>query len=324
VSGPYRFAVIGRGYMGKRHVAAIERHARADVSTIIGRGEALDISGADAVIVSSPDATHPEYVTRLMPTGKFVVCEKPLARTPAEFEAIRGAARGLERRLAVSMNCRFRRRIQDLKSALERGDFGSVRLVRALYYANVDAVLQGKGKAWWLDYPPGILPFLHGGAIHAIDALRFLFGDVERVHCAPVATRGSAALSGDSFVIVLWFAGGPVANLVITGTSFAPNRLQIMLDAEQGSVDERDMYLVTSTHTPEARRLPEEDSGDVDRQLDHFIAVLDGAAAPLNTIDEAFQNFLVIRACEASAAAGTPVHIPHESTAHTLTERTHG
>ena len=324
MSGPYRFAVIGRGYMGRRHLAAIERHAKAAMATVIGRGEALDVSAADAVIVCSPDATHPEYVTRLVPTGKLVLCEKPLARTAAEFEAIRTAARGAERRLAVGMNCRFRRRIQDLKVALARGDFGRVRLVRALYYANVDVVLQGRAKAWWLDYPAGVLPFLHGGAIHALDALRFLFGEVEEVHCVPVATRGSTALSGDGFVVVLRFADGLVADLVITGTSFAPNRLQIMLDGDRGSVDERDSYVATGGAVPEVRPLPDEDSGDIDRQLDHLITVLDGTAAPLNTIDEAFRNFLVIHACEASAASGAPVRVPHASTAHTATETTHG
>lgn len=319
----HRLAIVGRGYMARRHIAAIERHPRVRLCGVIGRGEPLDVSEADAVLICSPDATHPAYVAQLLPTAKLVFCEKPLARTAAEFDTIRRAAPTLDR-LAVGMNCRFRRRIQHLKTLLDERELGRVRLVRGTYSANVDVVLQDGAKRWWLDYPAGMLPFLHGGALHLIDALRFLFGEVEQAQCVPIPTRGSAALGGDSFIVVLWFADGPVAEIVVTGTSYAPNRFQIAFDAEHGSVDDRGVYVAARGETPQVRALPDEDAQDLDRQMEHLIAVLDGSATPLNTFDEAFRNFTVIRACEESVRTGTRIRIAAGQPASASMERPDG
>ncbi len=320
----YRFAIVGRGYMARRHIATLERHPRTGVSVVVGRSEPVDTSAVDAVLICSPDTTHVEYVRRYLPSGKLVLCEKPLGRTVAEFRSVFEVAQGREEKLAIGMNCRFRRRIQHLRDLVRGGALGDLHLVRAVYSANIRGVLEGQGKSWWFEYPPGILPFLHGGAIHVLDALRFLAGEIEQVLCVPGSSPEARGLGGDTFVILARFASGALGEVIITGTSRAPNRLQVSLEGAGGSVDEHRVYLAAGADAPNGVPLPDEDALDVDRQLAHLVDVLDGTASPLNTLREAYRNFLVIRACEASAASGSWTPVSAENASSVSREGIHG
>jgi predicted dehydrogenase len=322
----YRIAIIGHGYMARRHIACLERSPQASVAMVINRGRIIrnDLpDGAarpaatedellsqlahddrvDGVIVCSPDHTHPDYQSRLLPSEKVILCEKPLARTEQEFEQIQRAVDGS--RVLVGMNCRFRTRVRCLKALVTNESAGNVRSIRAAYYSNVDAILNGSTKPWWMTYPPATLPFLHGGAIHMIDALRFVAGEVTEVSCTSIMTERTRPLGGTEFFVTMKLASGAVAEMAISGTSAAPNRFEILLEAERCSVDGTTIYRTDPASGQTASSaLPPDDPHDLDRQLAHMIDVIATDAAPLNSVAEAFRNFQVIHACERSAVSG--------------------
>ena len=330
---PYRFAVIGNGYMARRYMTCLDSQERTEVALVVNckgiiGGNAQSGSSAatednrtvlsaisddpaiDAVIVCSPDGTHPSYVAELLSSGKLIVCEKPLARTEEEFRRLLELAAGRKNSPVVGMNCRFKSGIQHLKRLIEGGVIKVPNLINAAYYSNVVPILQGKGKGWWLEYPLGIVPFLHGGAIHVLDSLRFLFGEVDAALCVAASRGISRRLGGDTFVVLLKFASGALANVVISGTSLAPNRFQISIESEHCSIDEHHEYVVDpETNLPVTRPVPADDSKDLERQMAHVVDVLDGNAMPLNSIEEAYRNFKVIRACEESSRTATWVAV---------------
>ena len=45
----------------------------------------------EAVVITSPDETHCDYVVRALKAGKHILCEKPLARSRDEFERLEQA-----------------------------------------------------------------------------------------------------------------------------------------------------------------------------------------------------------------------------------------
>jgi predicted dehydrogenase len=339
----YNFAIIGSGYMASRYIKSIENHPRANLKLVVNRGRVIrGDSGApegaafadddklcaflggqddvDAVIVCSPDHTHVAYVSRLLASDKLILCEKPLARTEDEFRTLIELARwGGERRLLVGMNCRFRSRIRHLRELIRAGTFAGVKFVHASYHSNIAPILERRMKGWWLDYPAGVKPFLHGGAIHLFDALRYLLGDVREVLCIPASTGASREIGGDSFIVVMKFENGTVASVTITGTSVGPNRFQISMESDRCAVDENNQYVrEAGAEAAACLALPTDDYGDLDRQLEHLMDVADGGAEPLNGIREAYRNFQVIRACEVSAAscAWTPVGAPAAAEVH--------
>lgn len=112
---PLRIGIIGTGAMGKEHVRNISLLGEGVASVVAvsdsdarGRAEALEELGprapacaifgryedllacdfVDAVIVCTPNYTHIDVLRQAIPTGKHILCEKPLCTTVADCEEV--------------------------------------------------------------------------------------------------------------------------------------------------------------------------------------------------------------------------------------------
>jgi len=175
--------IIGAGVMGTAHVATLaalggarvvavsdpdkaraERAAaQAPGARVAATAEALIADPqVDAVLVVSPDERHAEQVLAALAAGKPVLCEKPLAATMAEAEAIlrADAGRGL---VQVGYMRRFDPDYHDLKAHLP--GVGQPLLLRLIHR---------NGRA------PAFMTGVQGitnSMVHEIDILRWLTGD---------------------------------------------------------------------------------------------------------------------------------------------------
>src|SRR6266700_299891 len=61
----------------------------------------------DVIYIVLPNGMHAEYTVRGLDAGKHVLCEKPMANTPAECEEMIAAARKANRKLMVAYRCRY-------------------------------------------------------------------------------------------------------------------------------------------------------------------------------------------------------------------------
>ncbi|HET9016065.1 MAG TPA: Gfo/Idh/MocA family oxidoreductase, partial [Thermomicrobiaceae bacterium] len=73
---------------------------------------------------------HREQVVAAAQAGKHIHCEKPMASSVAECDAMIAAARAAGVKLMVGHSRRFTRRYQLIREAIARGEIGEVRLVR--------------------------------------------------------------------------------------------------------------------------------------------------------------------------------------------------
>jgi predicted dehydrogenase len=147
--------VIGVGWAGHQHADAYAAHPDVELAGIAGLEEdvraqlasrygverhvarwedLLAGDGLDVVSVAVPTFLHAPITVAALERGLHVLCEKPIARTPAEAETMVEAARGAGRVLDVAFNHRHRGDIRTLKSIVDAGRLGRP------YYA----------KAWWL------------------------------------------------------------------------------------------------------------------------------------------------------------------------------
>src|SRR3954453_8999255 len=83
----------------------------------------------DVVIVTSPDATHHEYVTASLLAGRDVVVEKPLTTTVQGAQAIAQAAGSSDAQVIVTFNYRYSPRNSTLRQLLASGAIGTVSSV---------------------------------------------------------------------------------------------------------------------------------------------------------------------------------------------------
>ena len=155
------------------------------------------------VDIAAPGDLHAPIAIAALAAGKHVLCEKPLANTLAEAEAMRAAADAAYPGGARAMTGFNYRRVPALALArrlVEQGRIGSLRHFRAVYLqdwlADPDTPMTWRMRAERAG--SGALGDL--GA-HVVDLARYLTGD---------EVTGVSAIS-ETFVRERPLAGGPVA-----------------------------------------------------------------------------------------------------------------
>jgi predicted dehydrogenase len=143
----------------------------------------------DAVFIASPDALHLAHAQLAFAHGKAVLCEKPLAMTAAEAEAMLAAASSAGTLFGVAHNFRFNASVQHMRDRILAGDIGTPRTAHAEFNYAADR----SPRTWIADASLACGGPIGDVGVHCIDTLRFLLSaDAETV--STLATQD--ALSG--------------------------------------------------------------------------------------------------------------------------------
>jgi predicted dehydrogenase len=150
----------------------------------------LDREDVDVVDVCTPGDTHAEIAIAALDAGKHVICEKPLANTVAEAEAMvaaaeRARARGV--RSMVGFNYRRVPAVALARKLVDDGRLGTIRHVRASYLQDwiVDPDFP---LVWRLDKDRAGSGALGDIGAHIIDVAQFVTGDRLTGVCALTET----------------------------------------------------------------------------------------------------------------------------------------
>ena len=191
----------------ERTLAATGARALPDRDAVLGE--------ADAVIVATPTANHPDDLAAAAAAGVPILCEKPIsldvASTAAALDGVQRA--GVE--LQVGFMRRFDAGFVAMREAVGSGALGDVYLVRAASHDHVPP------HEAYLDHAGSVYRDMH---IHDFDAVRWLTGrDVVEVYAAgSVLVDDMFRRHGDMDMtaMVLVLEGGVLAS--ITGARAQP------------------------------------------------------------------------------------------------------
>jgi len=188
-------AVVGTGFIGVVHVEALRRlgvqvhgvvGSSRDRATVRSRElglppayESFEAMLADprveVVHITSPNHLHHEHASAALRAGKHVVCEKPLAMTPAQSAELLQLAEQSGRVHAVNFNLRFYPLCRHVRGLVKQGELGDIRLISGHYLQ--DWLLLDTDWNWRLE------PELGGGlravadiGSHWMDLTTFLAG----------------------------------------------------------------------------------------------------------------------------------------------------
>ncbi|WP_419999175.1 Gfo/Idh/MocA family protein [Streptomyces boninensis] len=170
--------------------------------------------GPDAVIVTAENSRHRALVEAAAKHGVgAVLCEKPLATTAADGEAMLAACREAGTRLGVAYPVRFHPAYGALRRAVRGGSLGGVLAVAG---ANNGYLPTGL-RRWFTD------PELAGGGalmdhtVHIADLLDDLFGD--DVHAEEVYAQSNNLMYADEAdaetagLVTVRYSNGTVATI---------------------------------------------------------------------------------------------------------------
>jgi predicted dehydrogenase len=133
-----------------------------------------DNKSIDAVYIALPNSMHAEYTIRAAKAGKHVLCEKPMATTVNDAQAMVNACRAAGCKLMIAYRCQYEplnlRAIQMIKE-------GSLGTVQAIESAN--GFVEHAGE-WRLNKKlAGGGPLMDMG-IYSLNAARYLTGEEPR------------------------------------------------------------------------------------------------------------------------------------------------
>ena len=281
------------------------KRATTDVDSVI-QDESIDI-----VVICTPDSSHADLVTKFLRVSKHVLCEKPLARTKNDFDVIKDELEKSRKILQVGMNCRFREQYSKPKEIIDNGELGKLGFLKSTYIVNIVDSVKKKEKPWWSDHPPDIFPFLHGGGVHCIDLLRWNGGNVKKVFAKSTSFELKKELKSDTFLISLEFESGVLADCCISASAFRPNSFEFDYWLTDGSIINNTK--VFGKKNNQANLLDEikieQKILDLRLQFQNMLESIEGNKSPLNSFEEAYENFMVISAIEKSLREGTVISI---------------
>lgn len=137
----------------------------------------------DVVHVLTPNREHSFITVDSLEAGKHVMCEKPMAKTAAEAQAMVDAARRTGKKLTIGYQNRYRPDSWYLKRACENGELGEI------YYAKAHAQRRRAVPTWGVflnEYEQGGGPLIDIGT-HALDLTLWMMNNYR-----PKMVMGSA------------------------------------------------------------------------------------------------------------------------------------
>lgn len=202
---PIRICVVGAGRAGMVHafnfrqrIAAAQLVAIVDADQVMARKRAgeLDVpfvfdsieaalTGADfdAVCIATPTFTHAPVAVAAAQAGKHILCEKPMALTLDEADAMIAAARQAGVILQMAFMRRFDPAFRAAKGQIEEGAIGEPIVVRTLTRG------PGLPPRWACD-PATSIGMLAEVNSHDFDTLRWLTGsEFARVYAEAAAFK---------------------------------------------------------------------------------------------------------------------------------------
>ncbi len=188
------------------------------------------IAGDDAidiVYVVLPNSMHAEYGIRAARAGKHVICEKPMAISVAECEAIMAACEAAGVKLAVGYRLHSEPYTREVKRIVKEKTFGEVR------YVSADAayISGGNPDQWRLDIKLSGGGALMNMGVYSIQSLIYGCGkNPISVRAQEFSTRPEYFRQTDETITAQFeFPGGTVGQMMTSHNANA-NRLYASCD----------------------------------------------------------------------------------------------
>jgi predicted dehydrogenase len=232
---PLRIAVLGAGLVGRRHIETIR--ALPDVAELVGVADPaadaaqFDLGGApwftdvlpmldktvpEAVIIATPNRLHVTQGLECCARGISFLVEKPVTATLEEARRLVQAVAESGVKTLVGHHRRYLSAVQEARRHIQEGGIGAMVAASVIWATRKP---DDYFTVAWRTQPGGG-PLLIN-AIHEIDMLRYLCGEVRSVGgLASHAMRNLAV--EDTAAALLEFDNGCLGTLVCTDAGFSP------------------------------------------------------------------------------------------------------
>ncbi len=333
-----RIAVAGAGLIGRKHIEIVARHATL-AGIVDPAPHAKEVAGEqgvvwsddlarflndhrpDGVIVATPNRLHVSQGIVCIEAGIPALIEKPIADRSDDARRLVATAEAADVPLLIGHHRRHNPLIKAAKEAIQSGRLGDIIAVNAQFwlYKPDDYFETG-----WRTRKGAGPVFIN--LIHDVDLIRHLVGEIMAVQ-AMESRKARGHEVEDTAAILLEFANGALGTVAVSDAIVGPWSWEFTaaenpayphvtgacytIGGSKASLSIPDMAL---WHHPGKRGwwepikktiLPTEARDPLVAQFRHFLAVINGLAAPIVSGREGLRTLQVVEAIKAAAASGT-------------------
>jgi len=264
-----KFAVIGLGHIGIKHIDAIIKDQNSELIALADKlsfeeikkkrqnelnyldrykfynnlSEILKIPEVDVINICTPNSFHYEIASESIKKGKHVLIEKPMTLNSKHAHLLVKQAKNQNKFVFCVMQNRFSPTIMWLKKVIEQKKLGAIFSVHVNCFWN-------RNKSYYLSSDWHGKLDLDGGPLftqfsHFIDILYWLFGDFLNINAKFSKFRKSDYIDfEDSGVLNFDFSSGPKATLNYSTSIWEKNfESSIIVIAERGTVKIGGQYM---------------------------------------------------------------------------------
>jgi predicted dehydrogenase len=191
-----------------------------------------DNPDVDIVYVCLPNSMHAEYTIRAAKAGKHVMCEKPMAISVAECEAMIWACKTAGKKLMIGYRCHFEPFNLEAIRLAKTGAAGKVRYVRSEH-----GFVQGDPNKWRLKRALSGGGSLMDMGIYSLQAARYMTGEEPIAVTARESTDRRDPRFREVEDMIEWTLEFPSGAIAGCQSMYSANQNHILLMGDKGRIE---------------------------------------------------------------------------------------
>ena len=289
--------------------------------------ELINDKNIDAVSVCVANAFHAENTIKALNAGKHVLCEKPMATSLNDCEAMIDAAKKNGKHLLIGQNQRLTPTHKKAKELISSGAYGRVISFQTTFgHGGPESWSADKSaNTWFFKKDAASFGSMADLGIHKLDLIRYLVGDeYASVYSKQVVLDkkfpdGTPIEVDDNSVEVLRFKNGAFGTVTTSWTVYGEEVQQTTLFLQKGimklySDPQYSLIVVKADGTVDKFQLDVIQTNDDEQQassgvIDEFInSIIENRPSPLDASD-VYGSMKAVFACVESNEKGQEVLI---------------
>ena len=257
-----KLGLVGCGSFSAIHLAGLKSQKRAEVVALCDmdieaakkRNEEFELEAQlytdvdemlantdiEAIIIATGDQAHREITVKALYAGKHVLCEKPMALTIEDCEAMIKAEAETGKKLMIGQICRLTPGFIEAKRLYDEGVIGELFYVESTYAHDYSSFTD---KTSWRADP--LRHIVIGGACHAIDLLRWIAGNPTETTAYSTKKVLTELPTDDCVVSIFRFPNNVIGKMFTSSGCKRPYTMKTQLYGTKGTivVDNTDNFI---------------------------------------------------------------------------------
>ena len=191
-----------------------------------------DNPDVDIVYVCLPNSMHAEYTIRAAKAGKHAMCEKPMAISVAECEAMIRACKTAGKKLMIGYRCHFEPFNLEAMRLAKSGAAGKIRYVRSEH-----GFVQGDPTKWRLKRALSGGGSLMDMGIYSLQAARYMTGEEPIAVTARESTDRRDPRFREVEDMIEWTLEFPSGAIAGCQSMYSANQNHVLLMGDKGRIE---------------------------------------------------------------------------------------